>query len=225
MKRIFFLLLVPVLAWSQHIELHYDYGQDRHYFTSTLEMFKPDELGAWFWFVDIDYNSDKKSASLAYGEIARYFALPALNQKLSFKLEYDDGFFIGGSQKEGYWGAPFYNAWLAGVGYNFDLASINIQTDLLCRYMPVSKFADWQLTIVWLKSFADKFLLVGYFDLWTQDLQGSKEWIFQSEPQFWYLLTNKLGLGGEVEISRALLYDLYNFDWKIMPTIGVRWNF
>ena len=224
-KKVIFLLFIPLCAWSQNLQLHYDFGQERHYFTSTLEMFKPDERGAWFWFVDIDYHSDKKSASLAYWEIARYFALPALNNKLSFKIEYNDGFFIGSSEQGGYWGMPFYSAWLAGMGYNFDLGSVNIQTDVLCRFMPVSDFPDWQLTVVWLKSFSNRFLLAGYFDLWTQDLYGSKEWIFQAEPQFWYMINAQVGIGGEVEISRALLFDLYGYDWKAMPTLGLRYNF
>lgn len=225
MRRVILLLVLPLLAWSQHVQLHYDFGQERHYFTSTLEMFKADECGAWFWFVDVDYNSDKNSAGLAYWEIARYFTLPVLKNKLSFKIEYNDGLFLsGGSAQEGYLGAPIYGAWLTGVGYNFDLVSVNIQTDLLCRFIPVSDFPDWQLTVVWSRPFAN-FLLVGYFDLWTQDLYGSKEWIFQSEPQIWYMMTDRFGVGGEVEISRALLFDLYGSAWKAMPTLGVRWNF
>ncbi|MBN1482998.1 DUF5020 family protein [candidate division KSB1 bacterium] len=226
MKKISLLLFFPIVLCSQNLQLHYDFGQDRHYVTSTLEMFKPDETGAWFWFVDFDYNTEKKSANLAYWEIARYFALPVLDKKLSFKIEYNDGFFIGDSQNDGYWGAPFYNAWLTGFGYNVDIAAINVQTDLLFRYMPVSDCPDWQLTVVWSASFLrDKILLVGYFDLWTQDLYHNKEWIFQAEPQLWYMKSEKFGIGGEVEISRALLYDLYQFDWKFMPTLGLRWNF
>lgn len=226
MKKSVLLFLLPVVLFAQNLQVHYDFGQDRDYVTSTLEMFKPDDAGAWFWFVDFDYNSEKNSMNLAYWEIARYFSLPVWQRKLSFKLEYNDGFFIGGSENSGYWGAPFYNAWLTGFGYNFDLASINFQTDLLYRYMPVSDAPDWQLTLVWTKVFAQgKLLVTGYFDLWTQDLAGQKEWIFQTEPQVWYMVTDKVGLGGEIEISRGLLFDLYQFDWKFMPTLGVRWNF
>ena len=226
MKKLNLLLLFPAILCSQQLQLHYDFGEDRNYFTSTLEVFKPDEAGAWFWFVDIDYNTGKKSANLAYWEIARYFALPVLDKRLFFKIEYNDGLFIDGSESEGYWGAPFYNAWLTGVGYNFDLATINFQTDLLFRYMPVSNVPDWQFTLVWFKSFVnDKILLTGYFDLWTQDLYDQKEWVFQAEPQIWYKMTGKFYMGGEVEMSRALLFDLYGYDWKFMPTLGVRWDF
>jgi hypothetical protein len=42
---------------AQNIQQHYDFGKDRDYFTTTLEMFKPDEYGSTYFFVDFDYNA------------------------------------------------------------------------------------------------------------------------------------------------------------------------
>lgn len=58
MKNLFLgiLLSFPVILSAQNLQLHYDFGQDRKFFTSTLEMFKPDTLGSTFWFVDFDFN-------------------------------------------------------------------------------------------------------------------------------------------------------------------------
>ena len=52
---------------GKNLQLHYDLGEDRDYFTSTLELFRPDSAGATFFFVDFDYNSSSAGgASLAY---------------------------------------------------------------------------------------------------------------------------------------------------------------
>ena len=80
MKRILLaLLLVSGLfsAQAQNIQLHYDLGKDRKFFTSTVEMFRPDNWGTSFFFIDMDYSSDVRNVnngiSLAYWEIARSF--------------------------------------------------------------------------------------------------------------------------------------------------------
>jgi hypothetical protein len=49
-------LVIPVYAGAQNFQLHYDFGEDRKYFTATLEMFRPDTLGSTFWFADLDFN-------------------------------------------------------------------------------------------------------------------------------------------------------------------------
>jgi hypothetical protein len=70
MKKLFFLLFATIL-FAQNLQLHYDYKNERKYVTSTIEMFKPDEYGATFFFVDMDYNNKgDKNISLAYWEIA-----------------------------------------------------------------------------------------------------------------------------------------------------------
>ena len=217
--------MLAVSTFGQNLQVHYDFGEDRHFFTSTLEMYKATKKGAWFWFVDFDYNTKKKSASLAYWEIARYFNLPVLNNKLSLKLEYNDGLMLGNLPEGDYWGEPFHSAWLGGLGYSLDLKFITLQTDLLYRYMQVSNSPDWQLTLSWFEPyFNGKIVFTGFVDWWSQDLYGEKKMVFQSEPLIWYMATPNFGLGGEVEISRNFLPQ-FGSDWKFMPTLAVMWIF
>ncbi len=93
MKRllILFVLLSTTCLYSQNLQLHYDFGEDRKYFTTTLEMFKPDEYGSFFFFVDMDYNyPGNKSMSLGYWEIARYINSYFIKD-LSLTVQYNDG--------------------------------------------------------------------------------------------------------------------------------------
>ena len=92
-KAIFALmLLVAMSAQAQtNLQFHYDFGKNRNYVTTTLEMFKPDKWGNTFFFVDFDYNmGEKNHPSSAYMEIAR--CLKFWNGPLSLHVEYNGGF-------------------------------------------------------------------------------------------------------------------------------------
>jgi len=86
MKPTFFIvfLLVSFPLTAQNLQLHYDFGKDRKFFTATLEMFKPDTLGSTYWFVDFDHNSgfgyELRSMSSAYWEISREFYIPGIKK-------------------------------------------------------------------------------------------------------------------------------------------------
>ena len=227
MKRVMFAVLLTAAAvFGQNLQLHYDFGRDRQYFTSTLEMLEPDALGATFWFVDFDYNTAEKnkSASLAYWEIARYFTLPIFNKQLSASLQYNDGLMIG-SDAAGSWGQSLNSAWLAGLSYFIPIGKGNLSAELLYRHMDVSKSPDGQLTLVWFFPFFNGGLqFTGYLDYWTQDLVSiGKKNILQAEPQIWYVVSTHLSLGGEVEISRN--FGGYLDDLKAFPTLAVKWTF
>ncbi len=134
-------LLLNLPVNGQNLQLHYDLGEDRDYFTSTLEMFRPDSGGATFFFVDFDYNTDSAgSASLAYWEFARYFRVPAL-PGLSWTVQFNDGVAP--------WG-PIGDVWLAGISFPLNLGVITVATDLLYRRDRFSDGKDLQLTMVWL---------------------------------------------------------------------------
>ena len=79
MKKLYFslsVLLVALGLQAQNLQLHYDFGKDRKYVTSTVEMFKPDKWGSTFFFIDMNYDADNgKTISLAYWEIARGISL------------------------------------------------------------------------------------------------------------------------------------------------------
>lgn len=222
------LFLLVGAGFAQNLQLHYDVSDDRQYLTSTLEMFKPDALGSTFWFVDFDYNSleQNKTMSLAYFELARYFTLPVLENKLSATVQYNDGVLIGSVGDGNYFGAPLNSVWLGGLSYFIPVGKGNISVDVLYRHMDVSDSPDGQFTLVWFYPFMDgKLHFMGFLDYWTQDVSGEKRGVLLTEPQLWYMLNDHIGIGGEVELSRNFLYLDYEDEFKVFPTLGVKWNF
>ncbi len=219
MKKILLLLFsvmfVSIAAVkAQNLQVLYDLGKDRKYFTTTFEMFKPDKFGSTFLFFDVDYNrGGNMSASLSYFEIARYVTLPLLNKKLDVTVQYNDG------HTNGYALGP---VWLGGFSYPVNLKFITIKTDLLYRSFYQSEGADWQLTFAWNKFMLEgRLQFCGFLDIWSQGQKGEKFTVFLSEPQLWFRVWENLNLGGELEISRKFVSD----DWQFNPALGFKWQF
>lgn len=223
MKKFFLalLLMIPICAKAQNLQVLYDFGEDRKYYTTTLEMFKPDKFGATFFFVDMDYNSgSNKAVSLSYWEIARYINLPFIDEKLSATVQYNDGH-VGGF--------PLGQTWLGGFSYPIDLGFVTLNTDILYRSQ-YGMDPNAQLTIVWYKGFLDnKLQFSGFLDLWTADKYDAKgetdgrNFVLLTEPQLWYNVWENLNIGGEVEISNKFLPG--KNDVVINPALGIKWNF
>lgn len=232
MKKIILLLFIilSVKISAQNLQIHYDFGEDRNYITSTLEMFKPDEYGATFFFVDFDYNlSGNQSMSLAYFEIARYVSV---YKGLSLTLQYNDGLVSVPVQDLGNIAVTLNQTWLAGVSYPINLGFVTLNTDILFRKTYNSDSPDGQLTIVWFVPFLDgKISFTGFLDLWSQDQRvragttnpEDKELVFLTEPQIWYNFDNHISVGSEIEISNNFLPA--QDEIKIMPTLALKWNF
>jgi len=227
-------LALPAGISAQNLQLHYDFGRERHFATATLEMFRPDTMGATFWFVDFDFDFTEKprSMSAAYWEIARDFYIPGLRKmeafdQLGFHIEYNDGF-TAYTDTGGYTGAASYNpVWLAGFSHPVVIANATLTAQLLLRLPRGMHSPDFQVTIVWFQSFLkNRLLFAGFADLWTQNRlqkKNNKEMVFQTEPQLWCIVSPHFSLGSEIEIS-------YNFPygpepWTISPTLAVRWEF
>lgn len=216
---LFFLFLTAGTIFAQNIQLHYDFGKDREYFTSTIEMFKPDEYGATFFFVDFDFNQPgNKSISVAYFEIARYIAIPGL-KNVSATIQYNDG--------TAPWGR-LGSIWLGGGSYTFDVP-FNLSVDLLARKDYLSDGLDGQITVCWGKSFFDnKLTFTGFLDIWTATFaDDEKDMVILTEPQLWYNITNHLSAGTEIEISHKFLPPDENgeYDVEVNPTLALKWNF
>jgi hypothetical protein len=236
MKKITFVLLFSVAATvaqaQTNFQLHYDLGQGRNYFTSTLEMFKPDNWGDTFFFVDIDFDGGKSHyPSMAYMEIAR--CLKFWKAPLSLHVEYNGGLMGLGTNY-----IPINNAYLAGVDYAWHDNSFTkfLNFKLLYKHIQEKNPLSFQLTAVWnLNFFNNKLTLSGFADFWREnntnftDARGNNlavptdtKFVFVGEPQFWYNPTTHLSLGSEIEVAS-------NFGTvkglKICPTLAVKWNF
>ena len=233
MKRLFFLLTLvfSLTASAQDIQLHYDIGRNiytgeeagRSKVTATLEQFKADKWGSWFYFVDVDLSSHFTEG--AYTEISREFKL-GTQSPFALHAEYDGGLSRMGS---------FQQAGLAGVAYNGHNADFSDTWSVQLLYKQVLKsydnthsYASAQLTGVWgLNFFNKKVTFSGFIDFWRGEKADNHGClVVLSEPQLWFNLTEHFSVGTEWEISNNFVYNTYNdktFFWN--PTLGLKWNF
>ncbi|MBC8004574.1 MAG: DUF5020 family protein [Verrucomicrobia bacterium] len=237
MKKLVLILLVCLLgvsSYGQNLQTHYDFGKDRGYLTTTVEMFRPDKTGNTFFFIDFDYGSNgvENSPSLAYFEIARVFALGKTG--FGWHGEYNGGLFRPAPAV----GASISNAWLTGVDYSWNAADFSKGFSLKALYKNIANTTDdkphnFQLTAVWYYNFAKgKFSFTGFADLWREGHTVSndgfksnfqeKEFIFLTEPQLWYNCCKKFSIGTEVEISNNFAgHD----GFMANPTAALKYTF
>lgn len=234
MKKLIFTTLLmgmSLAGMAQNIQLHYDFGRniypneqpDRQKVTMTIEHFKADKWGSWFYFVDIDFS--RKFTEGAYTEISREFKL-GKNSPFAAHIEYDGGLTRGGS---------FQQAGLIGAAYNGHNAdfSTTFSVQLLYKrffksYEYTNAYHSAQLTGVWATSFANKKCdFSGFIDLWRgEKANGHGQLVMILEPQFWYNATENLSIGSEIEISNNFVYNTYNDKtFFVNPTLGVKWRF
>ena len=153
MKKVLLLFSAIALCgtlYAQNVQLHYDFGEGRKFFTSTVEMFKPDNFGSTFFFIDMDYSSEERNVyngiSLAYWEIARAFKWNE-TQKFQPRVEYNGGVLkLAGDDPF----IPIENCFLAGVERTFasgDFSKIfTLQANY--KYIDEKENASFQITAV-----------------------------------------------------------------------------
>lgn len=236
MKR-FLTLFVPLFVIllcsssplkGQNVQLFYDTG--RGCATSTVEMFRPDNGGSTYFFVDFDYSP---KAMGAYWEIARElnFWQKSKFSWLSVHLEYNGGLNTTAGS--------FSNAWLCGLTYSGHSKDFTKTWSLSAMYkaIPGTKDAmgknqahNFQITGVWGISFAKGWCTFsGFVDFWREvRAWQNTEYILLTEPQFWVNLNKikgwdrvNLSVGGEVEISNNFAAK----GFKVLPAVGIKWTF
>ena len=121
MKKFFTLLMLAcgITASAQNIQLHYDFGShiytdeedDRQKVTVTLEQFKADDWGSWYYFFDVDLTS--KTTRSIYTEISREIKL-GKESPFAAHVEYNGGLWHAPAIGKG----SYQPAGLLGVGYN-----------------------------------------------------------------------------------------------------------
>ena len=243
MKKIFCLALMAVAAMgvsAQNIQVHYDFGRNiypdqedgRQKVTVTLEQFKADQWGSWYYFVDVDMTN--KFTEAPYTEIYREFNIG--KKGFAAHVEYDGGLNKSGSfQQAGLIGgaynghnADFSKTWSVQLMYKRFFKSYS-EGDLENTY-GTHAYNSVQLTGVWGLNFANKkCTFSGFVDFWRgENADGKGQLVILSEPQFWYNVTDHFSVGGEVEISNNFIYNMKKDDDKsffVNPTLAVKWNF
>ncbi len=224
-------MFITINAFSQNIQLHYDMHNDRNIMTSTIEMFKPDKLGNTFFFVDMDYgvknwnNQKAIGLNMAYWEIARVFKHPKI--PVGLHTEFDAG--MGRTPTN--FGFRINEALLGGVDYSWNAQNFSKGFSIKALYKFIAGKHDlsYQLTGVWYMNLIyNKISFSGFFDFWREDSDfnfdgtADAKFIFLSEPQLWYNITEHFSAGGEVELG----YNFANLKgFKAYPTIALKYKF
>lgn len=233
MKKLLFsglLAIAALTAQAQNVQLHYDLGRNlypdeeagRQKVTMTLEQFKADKWGSWFYFVDVDFS--RKFVEGAYTEISREFNIG--KKGFAAHVEYDGGLNRFGSFQQS---ALLGGAW---NGHNADF-STTYSVQLMYKrffksYNYTNAYHSFQLTGVWSTTFANKkCTFSGFIDLWRgEKANGHGQLVILAEPQFWYNATEHFSVGTEWEISDNFVYNTYNGKtFFVNPTLAVKWNF
>lgn len=242
MKKVFLVAgfsLLSAGAFAQtNLQFFYDLGENRKFVTTTLEMFKSDNWGSTFFFVDYDYaDKDSRDKLNNYGAQGSYFEIArALNfwqdseiSALSAHVEFNGGVNFGSCN------------WLFGAEYFMHSADFSKTLTLEVLYKTFCGNADSdlpiQLTAVWgINNIfgVDGLSFSGFADLWGENvinfmegLNESADFVFISEPQIWYNVGKSFGcenlnVGAEVELSSNFAgYD----GLKVRPCLGLKWNF
>jgi len=218
------LLLSSIMSFAQtNIQTHYDFGKNRNYLTTTLEMFKADDWGSTYFFVDYDYNAGKhNNPSCSYFEVSR--ALKFWNGPISAHLEYNGG--VGNANGFGF---SIRNAFLTGLNYDIHNKdySKTFTIEFLYKYIQggdhIKSQNSAQITAVWnLNFFNKKVTFDGFADLWIEDNQyANNALVFITEPQIWYNFNGHLSAGSEIEISSRFCSNKV----RVNPTLAFKWNF
>lgn len=217
MKKIAVVLMLAMglgtsMVSAQNLQVHYDMGEDRGYVTTTIEMFKPDQWGSTFFFVDMDHDTDAgNSVSFSYMEISR--ALKFWDSPFALQAEYNGGTYVN-------------NAWLAGAQYTWNSADFSKIFTLQGLYKYIDddvNNASFQLTGVWtIQLFNNAVTFSGFADFWKEEKSWlGTDFVFLSEPQLWYNFGEHFSAGGEVELANNFIVE----GFRVSPTLAVKWTF
>lgn len=210
---------------AQNLQLHYDFGAERQFVTSTFEYGKFTEKGNTFMFIDFDYGRTD-GTSLGYWEILHEFKINSVFEGFNIHVEYNDGLVIKRDDQSPTLGFPIHRAYLLGVGMPINIGDFTLNTAVSAKYFEAMPDVEAQVTISWFYKFWDnKITFSGFADLWSQDLyyNGTKYGVFLSEPQLWYNINPTFSVGSEVEMSKNFLLS-DNGAFMVRPTIAVKWN-
>ena len=223
--------LGALTAAAQDVQLHYDFGRtiypdqqgSRPNVTLTLEQFKADKWGSWFYFVDIDMS--RHFTEGAYAEISREFNIGS--RGWAAHVEYN-----GGLAREA---GSFQQAALVGAAWNGASADFSktYSVQLMYKrffksYAYTSAYDSFQLTGVWGLTFAQKRLTFsGFIDVWRGEKANRHgQLVVMAEPQLWYNLTPHFSVGTEWEVSNNFIYNTYDRQtFFLNPTLGMKWQF
>lgn len=230
-------------AKAQNIQVMYDFGGERQYVTTTLEMYKADKWGGTFFFTDFYHNG--KNEPNNSGMMGTYMEIErALNfwqdsklKNLSAHVEYAGGLGVYNIAPGVDGGYNINNAWMLGAEYFFHSKDYRNTLTVAAMYKNMShtnQQIPLQFSLVW--GMQDIFNVKGlrfsgFADFWWQQNYSIKtQFSFISEPQIWYNVGQffncpNLNIGGEVEMSYNFTGNDLPDKFYVNPCLGVKWEF
>ena len=230
---------------AQNIQVMYDFGGERQYVTTTLEMYKADKWGGTFFFADFYHNG--KNHPHNYGMMGTYMEIErSLNfwqdsklKNLSAHVEYAGGL---GVIPPGI-GYNINNAWMLGAEYFFHSEDYRNTLTVAALYKTIShkeQMIPLQFSIVW--GMQDLFNVKGlrfngFADFWWEENTWigcfgpyTTQFSFITEPQIWYNVGQffncpNFNIGGEVEMSYNFSGLNFGKKFYVNPCLGVKWDF
>lgn len=217
MKKLFSIsiFLISMAVSAQNFQLHNDF--ERGHLTTTFELFKVDQYGNTFTFVDFDYDANS-GINQGYFEIAR--VIKTEKMPVGIHVEYNGGLgtYQAGPVQGGY---TINSAWIFGLNYGSGNAKWGYSTYAGYKAIKDAGEGNFQVTGTWYVNLIEnKLTFSGFADLWTEN-GLSEETVFLSEPQLWYHLNKSFSVGGEVELSNNFAGSS---KFKVRPTLGIKWN-
>ena len=223
--------LLAVGAFAQtNLQVFYDLGKDRKNVTTTLEMFKADDWGNTFFFVDYDYTNKNQYDAGARGETFTYMEI---ERALNFWQESSLGAL---SAHVEFQAGPGFRSWLFGAEYF--LHNTDFSNTLTCYLMyknfsrdnasdlPIQVSAVWGMQDIF---GVEGLRFSGFADFWGEKnawADGDTKFKFLTEPQIWYNAGKffncpNFNVGGEIEMS----CNFRDKGFVCNPCLGVKWNF
>ena len=225
--------LLAVGAFAQtNLQVFYDLGKDRKNVTTTLEMFKADDWGNTFFFVDYDYTNKDQYDAGTRGETFTYMEI---ERALNFWQESSLGAL---SAHVEFQAGPGFRSWLFGAEYFLHNTDFSNTLTLYAMYknfsrddasdLPIQVSAVWGMQDIFgveglrFSGFADFW---GEKNFWNAGADETK-FKFLTEPQIWYNAGKffncpNFNVGGEIEMS----CNFRDKGFVCNPCLGVKWNF
>lgn len=215
MKKLFtilaFLSMVGMTN-AQNFQFLYGYGNGQPVNFITLEIYKPLEHGAFYYFTDFAMDFDGYFES--YTEVSKYWNI---GQKgFAGTVQYNVGIHNDGT--DAFRIDPVY---LAGFQRSVEVSGWYLSLDVLYRYDQYTQQSGAQTTFIFLKEW-EKLTLSGYLDVWNSGVYEPTEasTVAVFEPQIFYSISKRFSVGVEGRVSNYTLA----LPYKDYIMAGIKWN-
>ncbi len=215
MKRLITILLflsVVGITQAQNFQFFYGYGNDQPVNLITLEIYKPLEHGAFYYYNDFKMGVNGYFES--YTEASMYWNIS--ENGLALTTQYNVGIYV--DDTDAFQIDPVY---LVGFQKSTEISGWILSMDVLFRYDDYTKQSGVQATFIFMKEW-NKLVLSGYCDVWNSGVYDPNEepTVVMFEPQLFYSVSKRWSVGIEGRLSNYTLA----LPYKDYIMAGIKWD-